>query len=478
MHLRPFSLLLLLAATSIGCAAPDRRKSELPLEVDSDLFAGSVWTGARAEPEPDVSGTPWWLRLRIAYVNRAPQSGSEHLATWLDQVFVERAGRPLATRSVLAQGVLEIRGEGDVSGIERRSPVWEGTTARWRLAPRRDDADPPRVPWRVAEIELARPKESGASPELALVFEGGVFPRAEEEAPEDRANPPVVPIVQREHVVLPPAALEEGRTRRFFVPAPRRLSPQGGFAIEIARIAPPAAGESADALEAGRSALARSVAAAREGTSPITPEESFHFESGTAFPALEKPALQRPALVFLAQLARAPLAGDLALDLEPDALASFVASLGPVIRGRASSESKELPALGWSLERAAYAWLAATALDEKHPLPKELEALLVTHAGELGRFPDLLRDAVLECDGFAALEQRLVQENTLLLEDADPSARLRSFEWLHDRGAAPDGFDPLGPLAERRAALDRVHEAAAQREGAQQETAPKEGEPR
>jgi hypothetical protein len=32
---------------------------------------------------------------------------------------------------------------------------------------------------------------------------------------------------------------------------------------------------------------------------------------------------------------------------------------------------------------------------------------------------------------------------------------VRAYDWLAARGAAPEGFDPLAPLPERRAALDR-----------------------
>jgi hypothetical protein len=460
MHRWSFALLVF-GAAPLACAAPSQHRSKPPLEVESDHFVGTLWTGPLAGPEPKADDVPWWLRLRIGYLDAPPADASEHLASRLDQVFVERSGRPLATRSELAQGVLGSAVAVEIAGPERLDPLWAGTTTLWRVEPASDVKDAPHVPWRFVQIELTRPGDPGAQPEIALVFEGEVIPRAEDEDSEDQVpRKPAAPVVQREHVVLPPAPFEEGEARRFFLPAPRRAIPRGGFAIEIARVPASAVEASADALERGRAALARSVAKAREDTSPITADESFRFESGTALPALERSALRRSALVFLAQVARAPLAGDLALDAEPDALASFAASLAPLVRGGAKDDRK-LPALGWALERAAYTWLAAAALDEKHPMPKELAALLVAHAGELGRFPELLRSAVLECDGVPALGERLVQENRIFLEDADPSARLRAFEWLQDRGAAPEGFDPLGPLAERRAALEVAREAAA-----------------
>jgi hypothetical protein len=319
----------------------------------------------------------------------------------------------------------------------------------WRAAPRRRDLDPsPR--WDVAQIDLSRTAEEG-KPVLALVLEGIVDPRAEEESP----SAPAAPVRQKEHLVLASEPFASGGRVRLFLPAPQKMSPRGGYALEIARVDPPEGNELAEALASGRTALERSSAHARGVASAPTADESFRFESGTALPALESPTLRRPALAFLATVARAPLAGDLALDAGPEALASYAASLVPVVRGEGLDEATS-PTLGWALERSAFVWLAGAALDEKRPLEPELSAILLARAGELGRFPELLRDAVLECDGLEALERRLVQENRIFLEDADAGARLRAFDWLGARGAAPDGFDPLGALPERRAALDRM----------------------
>jgi hypothetical protein len=56
----------------------------------------------------------------------------------------------------------------------------------------------------------------------------------------------------------------------------------------------------------------------------------------------------------------------------------------------------------------------------------------------------------------AELAVRLWNENRILLEDASPASRVRAFDWLALRGLAPAGFDPLAPLAERRAALEAL----------------------
>jgi hypothetical protein len=320
----------------------------------------------------------------------------------------------------------------------RTVPSWPGTTTVWRAIPRRG-ADVPAVTWDLAEIEISRSESGDARAELALVFGGRERPR--------------------EHLVLESETVSSGGIQRFFVPAPRRIFPAGGYELELARVAPPAEPELARAIEAGRSALEAASARARGLATAPTEDESFRFESGTALPALERPALRRPALAFLATVARAPLAGDLALDASPEALARYAAELVPLIRGE-SLDDATLPSVGWALERTAYVWLAGAALDEKRPLDPELRSLLLAHAGALGSFPELLRDAVLECNGLDALEKRLVQENRIFLEDADAGARVRAFDWLAGRGSAPDAFDPLGSLADRRAALERTRATA------------------
>jgi len=50
----------------------------------------------------------------------------------------------------------------------------------------------------------------------------------------------------------------------------------------------------------------------------------------------------------------------------------------------------------------------------------------------------------------------VVRENFIYLEDISPAARTHAFEWLLSKGEAPDGYDPLAPLKERRAVLNRV----------------------
>ena len=82
--------------------------------------------------------------------------------------------------------------------------------------------------------------------------------------------------------------------------------------------------------------------------------------------------------------------------------------------------------------------------------------------GVVANDPTALEALAKTPGGLAELQQRLLAENGLALEDGSAPARVRAFDWLQSRGAAPAGFDPLAPLPERRAALAAA-EAAAER---------------
>lgn len=56
----------------------------------------------------------------------------------------------------------------------------------------------------------------------------------------------------------------------------------------------------------------------------------------------------------------------------------------------------------------------------------------------------------------ADLRQRLLLENSIYLEDISPAARARAFDWLAVQGQAPQGYDPLASLAERRRVLNQI----------------------
>ena len=123
----------------------------------------------------------------------------------------------------------------------------------------------------------------------------------------------------------------------------------------------------------------------------------------------------------------------------------------------AAREGTVPEAFPWLMERSAYA-LLARGLDRDELVPG-LRGLLARHAGEAGRFPGTLSGLLDRAAGRGPFERLVIEENLAFLELEDPASRVRAFDWLANRGLAPDGFDPLAGREERTEKLDRFFEA-------------------
>lgn len=103
------------------------------------------------------------------------------------------------------------------------------------------------------------------------------------------------------------------------------------------------------------------------------------------------------------------------------------------------------------LEREAWSFLAAKAMNGD--LPPELQSVALRRAGAAGAFPTTLEEVARSASDAEAIARRLIDENRLLLEDSSATTRVRAFDWLRARAAAPPDYDPLAALAARRKAL-------------------------
>ncbi len=169
----------------------------------------------------------------------------------------------------------------------------------------------------------------------------------------------------------------------------------------------------------------------------------------SAVDALEVVKYHRSALVFLASQSHSPLAQDVAWLASDEFLQACVQRVLGDLKSMDSAQGREQTA--WRLELACYQELAEQFSSDK--LPPELVSILFRHAGELGSFPGLLNDVLIEAKNQGELATRLISENKLFLEDRNPAARVRAFDWLETRGASPAGYDPLASRDERRAVL-------------------------
>ena len=332
--------------------------------------------------------------------------------------------------------------------------------------------------------------ESGAQPrsaergfELALSLEGLVRPQlrgfALEPLPGER--PPGAQRPERERLLLrdPPRL---GEPLAVVVDSPF----EGGAAaawVAWIELGPSSAGDDVGDQACWTVPQSPSAEPARDPSTPSSADSELDFESGSGSGSYAGADLQpgtaaelarladaadpRAALVFVARPASdqdPSLAVDLALFAELElirevlvaAAGAFAALPDPSTNGRqdaqgATSDPLSPPERAWIVERAAFVQLARMQLEAG--LEPALEAALLRHTGEAGRYPSTVDSLARQSANRAAFERALVEENAIFLRDRNPAARVRAYDWLAERGAAPAGYDPLGIDAERNAAL-------------------------
>jgi hypothetical protein len=172
--------------------------------------------------------------------------------------------------------------------------------------------------------------------------------------------------------------------------------------------------------------------------------------------ALAVPEARRAALAFLAREMQASLTEEVALSAEDELLGSLCDRLSE----RWQPGHPAAPAMAFELESETLTVLAE--LEDAGSLPPGMRTLLTLHAGEAGRRAASLEEVLGAARTLSGLRARLAAENAIYLEDNDPAARVRAYEWLAARNLAPAGYDPLAPVEARRAALEAAMSATAQ----------------
>lgn len=154
-------------------------------------------------------------------------------------------------------------------------------------------------------------------------------------------------------------------------------------------------------------------------------------------------AARRSALAIVAAASAAPVCRDFVLTAPADLLETYLQRLGePEPAGQDGS---------WRLEREAYHLLAQQAVEPD--VQPELEALLLVHAGEIGRHPEEVERLLGASEDRETFRAFLVAENRGYLQSPNPTSRARSCAWLQARGIGPDAFDPLASVEDRREVL-------------------------
>lgn len=471
---RGISTGLLLVSCAAPPAAPDR--PPVPdLETSVDYFQGSALEGPRADAT---------AKARFEDVLRA-----DFRTRWFEAV-PAAALRPLPPETSL---IAEVRGELPilpVTGLFAATRVAFGDEARAFL----EDAARSEIPPADATAGAATQAKGGALPrstevarETAVVADGvttafGIHARREfdvvgegtvrkhmrvqlDRVGDDAEGPAV-----RVSLVLEDAdpATRDGELQREFLVLERALTPamgpvvilmpspvadDGGRALAVSvEVAEVEADAVSEEVARCRAAIVQAAELVRGRATTPTAKQLGDREVAKAFASLSE-TKPRSALRWLTSRFRAPLTQDLALTLTEAQVEELAAQL---------SLKKERPAgdsaLAWYLESRAWRWLIAKA--QSDVLEAVLESMLLQHAGEVGRYPSTIESFVKRSKSSEELQQRFVSENRLLLEDNDPSSRVRAFDWLKLRGLEPTGFDPLADAQTRKTVLARLAELA------------------
>ncbi|MFM7296836.1 MAG: hypothetical protein ACKO4Q_06395 [Planctomycetota bacterium] len=457
--LRVHWLLAPLLGISLACAALRQDDESVldmpPLEARVEhrvgaLLGATAPTGAASALDlADALG----CEVRATWFETAP-TGGVPLAARAKLVTAQRGGEAIEPRSQLAGGARLLRGVEAQAALARparkREVVAEelalprGVTAS--LALLTEDSVPAEDGTNVRkELRAELGRAADGALELALVLEDLLAPGEDEEEADEGDDPAA--LVRRESLLLEDAPAAEGESLLFaFAPA------QPGAAALVLVVTRRATATPA--------ALERCVAQAREAeqgartrTAWLGSRESRQRQIETALRALEDSGQRRAALLFLAAESGAELCADMALDAEDALLQGAAAALAAQLPD-AARLAADGGTLGWALERGCVRFLAERASTQ--PLEVELRAAVLRRTGELGRSPAALLDVTLAARDLEDFRTRLIAENRVLLEDNHPAARVRAYDWLAARGAAPEGYDPLADETSREAALERA----------------------
>lgn len=179
------------------------------------------------------------------------------------------------------------------------------------------------------------------------------------------------------------------------------------------------------------------------------PEDVVVLALRRALETLVPEASSRATVVYMTTATDASFAADLALVASD---AELTAWLHEIVDPPHDPPGATAAAFGWYVERSAWRHVIAQMLGGD--LPPEIEAMVLRHAGAVGRLATTLEELVDASGDVASLEREFVAENRAALADSSAASRVRGFDWLATRGLAPAGFDPLASAEARRTALE------------------------
>lgn len=464
-------VLVALSITAIlagGCAAkrPAAEPSGPLVAVGLNHFTGTPLSGPLKAPttQPDTADA-LALTIKMTAVRALAPTGLAPVTSRARMISVTRGSDPviavpqLAGRTRFADGqpaeaflanVQSMPAAGKTEIHTFTDALIPGVTSTF------DVTSLTSVERRTLTLQIHRPAGSPGKLQLGLwIQDQVVLPTSNEEteAAKGKPAPKAPPINQRELVLIDDLDNASAFRGVFFVPF--GLPQEGDFAVVIDISA--ATGSTAEPTHA--QAIARMLAdlqrsadaiGARPALLPTVPAATSVFS--TAIAAMQQPANRRSAMLFLATQNGAPLLEDLALVGDESTLAIVVSKITertPQFLGPGAPSDT-----GWAMESIALS--EVISLQSSGKLSQPLTAVVMRLYGEAGRNASSLQEVAKGLPARPEFQNRLVAENLIYLEDNSPSARIRAYDWLAARKLAPEGYDPLGPIKQRRDALEKA----------------------
>lgn len=476
-----------------GCqGSPPIEPLELPpgLVLDTFHHAGSLLTGAVPLADPEALETDPTLALSAAvevfYVERLPALELDPLTAHTRLVAALHGDQPILPVSEALRNARLGIGE---EALRLRERLEEGEFGRFRMVPRLEGALPDRATCLFTARRLLSPEEIQAAPkdseqagyegdrismevtrgEPALGRKISLALSVHRDDAPDSALPPVEGVERQRalffsleeqvaELVLLDLDLEVGGPPVVLITANPRIGDQGtGFVSFLSITEAPDPDTNPAGAAAHRNALDRCIAdckvadeLAEDRAKWLSAGELRLVGFSAVLDLIQPGEVDRGFLVGLATAVRANLVADVAMLADPEQLDHFANVLLLERKKQANPETED--GIAWLIDRAAWRLIAEAAM--RTELPPEHQSIILRHAGAVGRYPGTILEALSSCKGLAEFHQRIVEENWMLLRDTRPGTRVRAFDWLVSKGQAPAGYEPMGPVDERRDAME------------------------
>jgi hypothetical protein len=450
MSLRPLFVMLL--AAGVGCSSTAELGPLVAPDVETavDHFQGSPFSGpqrglvAESPGEPSagdalaslaVRGEVFFVRTE-AVADWPPLEASARLIT------NPLAAQPILVRGRLLADVRQLCFAGD-------TPLPTDDTAVLRL----DDSVGALDRGMTCELMLTDPGQPGRPERITLQLhrppEGGALLAVLSCRRLNDAGQ----LMDWEQAVLDSGPSVDGEVLAVAIPA----NDGSGVFVLAARVDRAPDDSEAFVGHAEQVALARTQA----GRQYDRQAQHEHSPGGTtaapelnaALAGLDEAGDPRLVVLYLATSTGAKLARDLALVGDARIVGSVCSGVRTAL---ASDVGLDPSGVAWALDRSGWRALAEAVMSDEPALG--LTAVLLRHAGEVGRDLVMLLELLDAADDGPSFDELLRKQNLLFLEENVPASRLRAYDWLRERALAPAGYLPHADRGSRRAALARFRD--------------------